>query len=92
MGCLRIALVMLAVGIVALTAIAAFGLFFLESMTNHPPKSVNPFFVIYGLAGFAVIVLLSRRELPMPVIIISCAWAAPAIWVILRTLTKAFLK
>ena len=83
---------MLAVVIVALTAITAFGFFFLESMTNHPPKSVNPFFVIYGLAGIGVVVTLSRREIQVPAIIFACVWAAPAVFVILRTLAKVFVK
>jgi hypothetical protein len=88
MALLRAGLSILAVLIVLLTGLAAVASFFLGSMQNVPQKSIDPWFIAYGLAGVAVIYALSRRDIQTPSVILACVWAGPAVFVIIRMLVK----
>ncbi len=92
MGVLRAVLSVLAVLIVLLTAIVAIGGFFLGSMQNNAQKSIDPRFIAYGLAGVAVIYLLSRRDVQTPSIVFACVWATPALLAILHFTIKTLSK
>ena len=88
MGVLRGLLSVLAVLIVILTAISAVGFFFLGSMQNNSQKSIDPLFIAYGLAGIGVIYALSRRDIPNLSVAIACIWAAPAVYLVLKLLSR----